>query len=287
MSVEGFGVALQGIGAGLDYLSAQRNIKFQKKFAKKGIQWRVADAKKAGLHPLYALGAQVPAFSPVQDATGSALAAMGQDISRSRKATLSPSEQQLLDLQIAQAQAGLDRTYAETALLQSERLKTVSGMFQFLPEPNVPERGRAGQAFGGQTINTTRQKVPADTVTPLAPDLPSATSGNAGVVAGVPPGFRAFRMPNGSRLYFPTSSADLAEAMESTFESIPAALMWWQVNKQMNPHFAWDMFTQFAPGSVVSGVKKHLNAAQGVRRQFKSKSKAAARFWGSAPGVRR
>ena len=35
-----------------------------KQFAKRGIQWRVHDAKKAGLHPLAALGAQTTSFSP-------------------------------------------------------------------------------------------------------------------------------------------------------------------------------------------------------------------------------
>jgi gas vesicle protein len=40
----------------------QQNYTESKEFAKHGIQWRVEDAKKAGLHPLYALGA--PAMSP-------------------------------------------------------------------------------------------------------------------------------------------------------------------------------------------------------------------------------
>jgi len=38
--------------------------------AKKSIRWRVRDAKKAGIHPLYALGA--PAFGPTQEVGGRA-----------------------------------------------------------------------------------------------------------------------------------------------------------------------------------------------------------------------
>jgi hypothetical protein len=34
-----------------------QNIKMQREFAQKGIRWKVSDAKKAGIHPLYALGA--------------------------------------------------------------------------------------------------------------------------------------------------------------------------------------------------------------------------------------
>lgn len=53
-------------------------------FAKKGIQWRVEDAKKAGVHPLFALGAQTHSYTPatVGDPLGQAVANMGQDIGR-------------------------------------------------------------------------------------------------------------------------------------------------------------------------------------------------------------
>lgn len=43
----------------------QKQIDYQKEYAQNGIQWRVADAKKAGLHPLYALGANTPTYTPV------------------------------------------------------------------------------------------------------------------------------------------------------------------------------------------------------------------------------
>lgn len=44
---------------------AERQISEQEEFAREGISWRVADAKKAGVHPLFALGAQLPSFNPV------------------------------------------------------------------------------------------------------------------------------------------------------------------------------------------------------------------------------
>lgn len=69
--------------------TANKNVDQQRKFAQKGIQWKVADAKKAGIHPLYALGANTHSFSPiaVQDSVGPAVANMGQDISRAMYAT--------------------------------------------------------------------------------------------------------------------------------------------------------------------------------------------------------
>jgi hypothetical protein len=67
------------VGAGLNYLGGQKNLALQKAAMKKGIQWKVADAKKAGIHPLYALGA--PAFNPSPVNFGD-MASAGQDIGR-------------------------------------------------------------------------------------------------------------------------------------------------------------------------------------------------------------
>lgn len=64
------------IGAGLKAITGRRDnanlsnmqdqqLLQQQIMAKQGLQWRVEDAKQAGVHPLYALGAQLPAFNPV------------------------------------------------------------------------------------------------------------------------------------------------------------------------------------------------------------------------------
>lgn len=66
------------------------NIKLQQDFAKKGIRWRVNDAKQAGIHPLAALGAQTTSFSPSvvgDNSFGTGIAQAGQDIGRAINAT--------------------------------------------------------------------------------------------------------------------------------------------------------------------------------------------------------
>lgn len=65
--------------------AAAMNAKQQERFAKKGIQWRVADAKKAGVLPEYALGAPGASFSPTYTGSerGSMIADAGQNIARS------------------------------------------------------------------------------------------------------------------------------------------------------------------------------------------------------------
>lgn len=60
---------------------AKKQANLQKEFAKKGIQWKVADAKKAGVHPLAALGANTVAYSPVSVGTPD-FSSVGQDIGR-------------------------------------------------------------------------------------------------------------------------------------------------------------------------------------------------------------
>lgn len=88
MSLLGF------LGGALDTLSnrstAKENIKLQKQFAQEGVQWKVADAKKAGVHPLYALGAQTTSFQPVS-VGGSDFASMGANLDSAINNSASPT----------------------------------------------------------------------------------------------------------------------------------------------------------------------------------------------------
>lgn len=77
---------------------AAQNIALQKQFAQEGIRWKVDDARQAGIHPLYALGANTVSFSPVsigssgQSNWSDTLAGMGQDIGRAVNATRTQGE---------------------------------------------------------------------------------------------------------------------------------------------------------------------------------------------------
>jgi len=68
----------------------------QREFAQMGIRWKVADAKAAGIHPLYALGASTHSYSPIaiQDQLGPAMASAGQDVSRAVYATRTQAERE-------------------------------------------------------------------------------------------------------------------------------------------------------------------------------------------------
>ncbi len=116
-----------GIGAGAGLLggalsgSAERNrygdqtafareqLQFQRDLAKSGITWRVEDAKNAGIHPLYAMGAPTMSSSPISVSGGSpgsfgrAISGSGQNISRAIRGTMNARgvlENRLLESQI-------------------------------------------------------------------------------------------------------------------------------------------------------------------------------------------
>lgn len=104
----------------------QQNIALQKEFAQSGIQWKVQDAEKAGVHPLFALGAQTNSFAPSAVGGGasdfSGLADAGQNIGRAIDATRSTPASALalqlgkIQLEGAQLDNDLKRTQLASAI---------------------------------------------------------------------------------------------------------------------------------------------------------------------------
>lgn len=103
---------LGGGSKGPDYgemMDRQEN--FQREVGQHSVQWRVADAKAAGIHPLYALGASLPSFqgaTPVGD-FGSPrpdLVSAGQDIGRAVEAYASGRQRMQARLDALQVERG-------------------------------------------------------------------------------------------------------------------------------------------------------------------------------------
>ncbi len=99
--------------------------KLQKDFAQKGIRWRVEDAKGAGIHPLYAMGASIPGFNPsainIQGNTSisDGLKTAGQDIDRAITATQTKKER----LGSLAYKLSMERAALENELLRSQIAK--------------------------------------------------------------------------------------------------------------------------------------------------------------------
>lgn len=111
------GDVLSGAGKIADTVLAQDNARknrnLQREFAQSGIQWKVADAKAAGVHPLYALGASTHSFSPVS--AGSDLGGAGESVGRAIHSTMAPDERG--------ASKVMERLAVERATLQNDQLK--------------------------------------------------------------------------------------------------------------------------------------------------------------------
>lgn len=96
-----------------------QNIAYQKEFAQKGVQWKVEDAKKAGLHPLYALGANTTSFSPVPvtgSATGDAIARGAANVVKN----MSQAKMNKLQTDLVEAQIQESRSRSIAALAQAK-----------------------------------------------------------------------------------------------------------------------------------------------------------------------
>lgn len=98
----------------------KQNYEAQKEFAQNGLRWKVEDATKAGVHPLYAVGAPTQSFqasfagSPADMSMPNALAGAGQDIGRAVAATQTAPEKALMTLQLERA--GLENDLLRTQI---------------------------------------------------------------------------------------------------------------------------------------------------------------------------
>lgn len=133
---------------------ADRNIELQKQFAREGIQWRVEDAKKAGIHPLAALGAQTHSFSPV--AVGSAvpdfspLAQAGQDVARAIHATRDPGAK--IDAYTKTVQdLTVQRMGLENQILEAQLASQIAKVNQPGTPPGIPTAAGTEYLIDGQT----------------------------------------------------------------------------------------------------------------------------------------
>lgn len=124
------------IGADSQHKANRANLRFQREFAQHGIQWRVADAKAAGLHPLYALGAQVPQFSPSFQAPGTDYAAVGAEVGRGiHGLTKEGRAMAALNLKLIESQ--LAESDARIGVLRSEAARNMQEAYHTAPIPQT------------------------------------------------------------------------------------------------------------------------------------------------------
>lgn len=185
-------------------IAAQNNA-LQREFAQSGIRWRVEDAKAAGLHPLFALGANTPTFSPSavslispdQSGLGRGLAEAGQHVSRSIQAQQTVAQRQAEGLQLQLLHAQVAKEHALASYYDSEAARARQGALQSSPMPE-----------GDVTLGKLTKTVP-DEVVASRPGYPEQT-------AGTHPALMEVNLPGGQKMLVLRSDEGMGESMENT-----------------------------------------------------------------------
>lgn len=134
---------------------AAQNIALQKEFAQSGIQWKVADAKKAGIHPIYGLGASTQSFSPVSISSdsssplGDAVTRAGQDVGRAVTAMGSREERAI---QMSAAKLDLEGKQINNDIARAELASRLAKMAQPGTPPPFPTIVTPNGAGGGTAV---------------------------------------------------------------------------------------------------------------------------------------
>ena len=219
------------LGANSAQNVAGMNYEAQKEFAQNGIRWKVEDAKRAGIHPLYALGASTQGYSPSGGYGGDfgisdAAAQFGQGFERAQQAKMTKEEREKQEVRDAiQDMAALEdlnqkrrMNDAQIRLANSEifrnfALSTNSLRMSGLP-PAMP--GGPGGVIAGQGNSYATGQT-----TPEISSVVTSEKGTPSVQAGSPPDVRFYRTLSGGRAPLPTE--DAGDAMDA---ALGAGLQW-------------------------------------------------------------
>lgn len=127
---------------------AQRQFQFQQDYIKNSAQWRVEDAKKAGLHPMAALGMSTPSFSPISAPSAPEYASsnsvdpmeFGQNLNyAATKAKTAQQQQQMADLTLRGMELDNEYKQAQIDLMKVDALASSIASNQAVNSPPSPQ----------------------------------------------------------------------------------------------------------------------------------------------------
>jgi len=156
---------------------AQEQLAFQKQAAHEGIQWKVADSQKAGIHPLVGLGAST--FNPSAISAGGQApsfdaGSMGQDLGRAAKAMQDSEIRKEVDEEQAR-KITLEKGRLENDLLRTDLLSKVarSGPRSAQIGPPFPTPGGVPLPRPGPMRTVSGHAVEEDDIKSKAEDYPA------------------------------------------------------------------------------------------------------------------
>jgi len=196
---------------------ARENAAMQREFAQNGIRWRVEDAQKAGIHPLYALGAQTHSFAPTSFqpegpdySMGRAMSDSGQDISRAMQAAATKDDR---------AMSMMDRLALERAELENDLLRSQIATQNAQLGPPLPALAKPGPS----SINS---HLPPEAIVTKPSEIPASMPGDDSIQAGVYPDLRWSMGADGILTPMPAK-----EHVDDPDLSSPDYMEWWIRNR--------------------------------------------------------
>lgn len=242
--------------------AAAAQMAWQKKVMKHQIQWRVEDANKAGVHPLFALGAQVssPGSVSYSDPLPDALGRAGQDISRA--------------MSVGQSQTGKIGQLGEAAAnLQLENMQLqnqiLASRLRLMNQPGTPPALTApqGNVMPGQGDSPNLVQVKPGTTETSSPTAP----GQAAVV-----------VPD---LAFSETATGLApipsKSVKEQIEDITLPQLMWGIRNTVLPNFGIGQPPQRDPGPGRQWGWSH------IRQEWQSVPIDSRRSYGEGISARR
>lgn len=212
-----------------------REERLQKEFAQHGIQWRVEDAQRAGLHPVFALSGGGAAYSPPSVSVGSSSSGYselsGQDISRAVRATMSPEQREVMRIQEQEVLSRITRNNAEADMFRSVTVKNYQGMNPGVPV-GVDPAVMADPSFGGG--NT------ANRVSVKPSEVTSRSGSDVSTAAGRDVAWKQYTVGADGRKIWAPNAQNFAEALEGVSESWPLTWIWIKENMARNPQFLYE-----------------------------------------------
>lgn len=181
-----------------------QNVAYQREFAQHGISWRVEDAKRAGLHPLFALGGTGATFSPsVQPVLD------GQSYSRAAAAAadfIGQREISAAQLDAVKASAAKDWALASAADSEAARIRQaqIIPVAQSFAVDHPAHRMSSDLEIDGQP----NARLSAGSPLPPWDPIPNY------LTSDVKPGFTRFNVPGVGEVLLPSASS-MSEALES------------------------------------------------------------------------
>lgn len=253
------GAGLGLLGGALSNISnkdrADESYDRQKEALQNSVRWRVADAKAAGIHPLYALGQAPMNIAPMafEDKLGPALADAGQGLSSTISRMETPHQKAMAFMDYEVAASVRDKNDAEALYFRTMANKNMqAGQTGIAPGLGIqPEDGQMPNPPGQGMINLK----PAEQL--------SMKKGHEESSAGINPAYQLRYMDQGLPMYLPIAEGDSPEETisEMSFPTWAGLLM--RNARIFGPGWMQDMIKSRYLGEKPKG---HYNTKETGRR---------------------